>query len=90
MRIEDAKPITVFNETSERSFLMEADEWAFQVHFTLAKTGMCRSELAHLMIEDVDLNQGWIFVRNKPELEWRVKTGRERAIPLVEELVDVL
>jgi integrase len=44
-------------------------------------------ELCRLLIEEVDLDDGWIFIRNKAELGWRIKTGRERKIPLVPELV---
>ncbi len=47
-------------------------------------------ELVHLLIEDVNLDEGWIHVCNQPELGWRIKTGRERKIPLIEELVAVL
>jgi integrase len=56
----------------------------------LAKTGMRLGELVHLLIEDLDLDKGWLIVRNKPELGWRIKTGRERAIPLIDEVVAVL
>ncbi len=89
-RIEDAKPIFVFDEVSELAFLKAAGPWEFAIHFTLAKTGMRPGELAHLLIEDIDLKQGWLYVRNKPDLGWRIKTGRDRAIPLVEELVAML
>ena len=34
--------------------------------------------------------RGWMHVRNKPELGWRIKTRRERSVPLVDELVAVL
>jgi integrase len=38
----------------------------------------------------VDLEHGWLYVRNKFELGWRVKTGHERAVPLLPEVVGVL
>jgi integrase len=56
----------------------------------LAKTGLRPGELIHLLIEDVDLDGGWMQIRNKPDLGWKIKTRRERAVPLVDELVAVL
>jgi hypothetical protein len=50
----------------------------------------CLLSDGHLLIEDVDLGEGWLHVRGKPELGWSVKTGRERRIPLIEESVRVL
>ena len=88
--VEDAKKIFVFDADSELAFLKAADPWAFPVHFTLAKTGVRPGEVIHLLIEDVDLANGWMHICNKAELGWRIKTRRERAVPLVEELVTVL
>lgn len=90
MKIEDAKPIFVFDEATELKFLKAAGDWAFPIHFIFAKTGLRIGELLHLLIEDLDLKNGWLFVRNKTELGWRVKTGTERAIPLLPESVAVL
>jgi integrase len=56
----------------------------------LAKTGARPGELIHLLIEDLDLDGGWMHIRDKPDVGWRVKTRRERSIPLVAELVEVL
>ena len=36
-----------------------------------------------MLIEDLDLERGWLYVRNKPALGWRIKTGRGWAIPLI-------
>nr|WP_303652780.1 tyrosine-type recombinase/integrase [Paludisphaera mucosa] len=90
MKLEDAKPVFVFDEAAELAFFRAADDWAFAVHFTLAKTGMRPGELAHLLVEDVDLDAGWLHVRNRPALGWRIKTGKDRSLPLIEELVEVL
>lgn len=89
-RIEDAKPVMVFDAATELAFLNAADTWSFPIHFTLAKTGLRPGELVHLLVEDLDLAGGWLFIRNKSELGWRIKTGRERAIPLIDEVVAVL
>jgi integrase len=90
MRIEDAKPIFVFAADTELKFFRACPGWAFPVHFTLAKTGLRVGELVHLLIEDVDLPGGWLHVRNKLGLGWRVKTGQERVVPLLPEVVAVL
>jgi len=90
MRIEDSKPVFVFDEATEQAFFENTPRWAFAIHFTLAKTGLRVGELVHLLIEDLDLSSGWLTVRNRPELGWRVKTGHGRVVPLVTELVLVL
>ena len=90
MRIEDAKAVFVFDANTENQFLRAARDWEFAVHFTLAKTGMRPGELCHLLIEELDLAEKWLRVRNKPELGWSVKTRNERNVPLIQELCDVL
>lgn len=90
MTIEDAKPIFVFEQSTELQFLEAADPWSFPVHFTLAKTGLRVGELVHLLIEDLDLEQGWLQVRNKADLGWKTKTRNERAVPLIPEVVHIL
>ncbi len=80
----------VFDDANELAFLSAADAWSFPIHFTLAKTGIRPGELIHLLIEDLDLAGGRMFIRNKTELGWRIKTGRERTIPLMDEIVAVL
>ncbi len=77
----------VFDAASDLAFLEAADDWSFPSHFALAKTGLRPGELVHLLVEDLDLEQGWLHVRNKPALGWLIKTVRERAIPLIPELV---
>ena len=89
-RIEDAKRVFVFDERLETAFLAACDDWSFPIHFVLAKTGVRPGELVHAMIDDLDLDTGWWCVCNKPELGWRVKTRRERPVPLVHEVVQVL
>ncbi len=90
MRIEDAKPIYVFDHDSELAFFKQADDWAFPVHLVLAKTGIRVGELIHLQIEDLDLDAGWLHIRNKTALGWKVKTRRERMVPLIQEVSMVL
>ncbi len=90
MQVEDAKPVFVFTAETELAFLQAADTWDFAIHFTLAKTGLRPGELTHLLIEDVDFEEGWLHIRNKPELGWRIKTRSERSVPLISELQSVL
>lgn len=90
LKIQDAKPILVFTADTELAFFKAASGWAFPLHFTLAKTGLRVGELTHLLIEDIDLKGGWLHVRNKTELGWRVKTGTERSVPILPELVELL
>jgi integrase len=90
MRLEDAKPIFLFDASTELQFLEAARNREFPIHFTLAKTGMRSGELCHLLIEDLNLNAGWLHVRNKPELGWSVKTRNERVVPLHPVVRDVL
>ena len=89
-RIDDAKPIFVFDQQAELEFFRQADDWSFPLHFLLAKTGLRPGEAVHLLIEDLDLDQGWLRVRNQPQLGWNIKTRRERSVPLVDELTMVL
>jgi integrase len=90
LKIEDAKPIFVFDADTELAFFRAADAWAFAVHFVLSKTGLRVGELTHLLVEDVDWNAAWLHIRNKRALGWRVKTGSERDVPLLPEVVTVL
>jgi integrase len=89
--IEYARPIELFNAEQEKAFLEACDDWQFPLFLTLMLTGMRPGELCHLLLpDDLDLETGWLKVRNKPRLGWRVKTRNERDIPLLTVLVDVL
>jgi integrase len=89
--VEDAKPIVVFDEELEYRFLAACDDWQFPVYLTLLMTGLRPGELVHLLLpEDLDLKNGWLYIRNKPKLGWQVKTRNERDIPIVPALAKVL
>jgi integrase len=89
--VEDARPIIVFTPEQEAEFFNACDNWQFPLFLTLLMTGLRSAELTHLLLpDDLDLDNGWLYVRNKPKLGWRVKTRNERDIPLVPVLVDVL
>jgi len=89
--VEDAKPIVVFDRDLERRFFEACDDWQLPIFLTLLFTGLRPGELTHLLLpDDVDLEAGWLHVRNKPKLGWQVKTRNERDIPLVPILMQVL
>ncbi len=89
--VEDSKPIVVFTGDEERRFLEACDDWQFPIFATLLMTGLRPGELTHLLLPDnLDLDEGWLYVRNKPDLGWKVKTRNERDIPLMSSLVNVL
>ena len=89
--IEDARPIVIFTPEQEEGFLRACDDWQFPLFLTLLLTGLRLGELTHLLLpDDLDLDAGWLYVRNKPELGWQVKTRNERDIPLVPPLLEVL
>lgn len=89
--IEDAQPITIFDEEQEEKFLNACDNWQFPLYLTMFMTGMRPGEVCHLLLpDDLDLIDRWIHIRNKPRLGWQVKTRTERSIPIALELVRVL
>ncbi len=89
--VEDAKPIDVFTPEQERKFFEACDEWQFPLFLVLLLTGLRPGELTHLLLpDDLDLEGGWLFSRNKPTLGWQVKTRNERDIPLCPALIDML
>jgi integrase len=86
----DAKAIFVFDAETEARFLAACDDWAFAIFFALFTTGLRVGELTHLLIEDLDLDNGWIRVCSKPDAGWLVKTRVDRDVPIGDELRDVL
>lgn len=89
--VEDAKPIVVFDRDLERRFFEACDDWQLPVFLTLLFTGLRPGELVHLLLpDDLDLESGWLHIRNKPKLGWQVKTRNERDVPLAPDLVKVL
>ena len=89
--VEDAAPIVDLTPAQERELLEKCDDWRLPIFLTLTLTGLRPGELTHLLLpDDLDLENGWLHVRNKPRLGWQVKTRNERRIPLIGELRDVL
>jgi integrase len=90
IRLRDAKPIFVFAPDQELAFFQAADTWDLTLHFVLAKTGLRPGEIAHLLVEEVDLATNWLTITNKADLGWTIKTGRERRVPLVPAVIAAL
>ena len=89
--MEDSKPIVVFSSEQELLFLNACDDWQFPIFATLLLTGLRPGELTHLLLpDDLNLEEGWLHVRNKPGLGWRVKTRNERNVPLIPALAEML
>lgn len=89
--IEDSKPVVPFSAEQEVQLLQACDDWQFPIFLTLLLTGLRPGELVHLLLpDDLDLDRGWLRVRNKPQLGWQVKTRNERDVPLVPVLHNVL
>jgi len=53
-------------------------------------TGLRLNEAKFLEWQDVDLSTGELWVRNKPELGFCPKGGKERVVPMPPELIDAL
>ena len=91
MPVEDFRPVVVFTEDQECKFLKNCDDWQFPLFLTLLLTGLRPGELCHLLLpEDLDLETGSLYVRNKGQLGWQIKTRNQRDIPLVPILSKIL
>ena len=73
-------------QAQAEAFFRACDEWQRPIFLVLAVYGMRVGELAHLLIEDVDLKDDVISIRSKPEMLWYVKTSRERILPIFPEI----
>lgn len=80
---ETAKPITLLDDPHQQRMLEQADTWFGPILVTLMLTGLRPGELVHLLVEDIDLGEQVLRVRNKLALGWKTKTRNERVIPLM-------
>ena len=89
--IEHVRKIVLPTSEQQVALLKACDEWQFPIFLTLMLTGVRPGELGHLLLpEDLDFEQNLLFVRNRINLGWQVKTRNERTIPLIPRLADVL
>jgi integrase len=71
-------------------FLESLRPWSRRVAEFLLYTGLRFSEARFLEWQDIALDPPELWVRNKPELGFMVKAGKERRVPLPPELVEDL
>ena len=91
MPIEHVRRIVLPTTEQQVGLLNSCDPWQFPVFLTLMLTGLRPGELVHLLLpDDLDFKQRLLFIRNRPNLDWQVKTRNERVIPLLPCLSDVL
>ncbi|QDU98766.1 site-specific tyrosine recombinase XerC [Lignipirellula cremea] len=86
----EASEREVFTPLQEKAFFGACNEWQRSLFVTLAAYGMRVGELTHLLIENVDFDQGVLRIRSKPELLWQIKTRDRRDLPLTGLLADLL
>ena len=72
----------ILTAEQQQAFFGTCDDWQKPIFLALALYGLRVGELTHLLISDLDVDQGLLRVRSKPEMLWSVKTGSERVVPL--------
>ncbi len=89
--IEHVRRIVLPTTQQQVGLLNSCDAWQFPVFLTLMLTGLRPGELVHLLLpDDLDFEQRLLFVRNRVNLDWQVKTRNERMIPMLPCLSEVL
>jgi integrase len=86
---EKIERAAIFSREQERDFFAACDAWQRGMFEILATYGLRLGELTHLLVEDVDLENGFFVIRSKPWLFWTVKTGRERRLPLIDHTKEI-
>lgn len=71
-------------------FLDNLPPWARAAARLNLLTGLRLDEMRFLEWQDVDLDGGELWVKNKPELSFAPKNGKERSVPLPPELIEEL
>jgi integrase len=84
-RDREAAAERMMHPNEQAAFFRECDDWQRPIFLLLTLYGLRVGELVHLLVEDVDFDARVVHIRSKPELYWRVKTGRERVLPLLPE-----
>lgn len=86
----DRGDIKLMRPKEGEAFFAACDDWQRPIFSVLAVYGMRVGELTHLLVEDVDFEGGFIHIHSKPKLFWFVKTGRERVLPLFEDVTPII
>jgi len=90
MPLEIRRPIVMPVQAQVVEVFAGASAWEFDILLTLALTGMRPGELSHLLIEDFDVEGRMLHIRSRTELGWQTKTRRDRSVPLVPPLTEIL
>lgn len=98
VEITDAKPIRFLTEEEYRTFMKVCKEkfpQYYPMFYTFLHTGMRSSELLSLEWEDIDLDNGYIYLGSKEGFKPKGinrKTGKakERVIPIHAGVIDVI
>jgi len=77
-------------EQLETIFSAIKEPWLLAMIKTYLYTGMRREECIHLEVDDFDFERLELHIRNKPRLNWKTKTKKNRIIPISTALEEVL
>jgi integrase len=86
IRVVETMPETYSQEELDKFFAVCTPDQHL-LFTTFLQSGCRLQELLYLYWSDLDLNRGILTVRAKPEFDFTTKTGREREIPLPQDLV---
>lgn len=82
--------VVFLSEDDVNPFLDKLRPWARAVARFILLTGLRLEEARFLEWQDVDLDLGILWVRNKPEVGFSPKNGKERSVSLPPQLVEEL
>jgi site-specific recombinase XerD len=86
----DVDEIHIFTPQQEKDFFDACSKFQKAIFVPLASYGMRVGEWTHMLIENVDFDQGTLHICSKPEMFWRVKTARRRKLPLTDEMTSLI
>ena len=87
---DDGNKPQILSVEEQQAFFKICDAWQKPVFFMLAAYGLRVGELTHLLISDINFEEGVFHIRSKPEMFWNVKTRDERALPILPEIKEML
>jgi integrase len=82
--------LVFLSENEIAPFLENLRPWAKDAARLILLTGLRLDEARFLEWQDIDLETGELWVRNKPELGFSPKNGKERVVALPPELIEEL
>lgn len=82
--------VDYYSQEELERFFAACDHRQHLIFSTFLYSGCRREEIGFLYWDDLDLNEGELKVRPKPEFDFTVKTKQERSVTLPPELVEQL